>query len=267
MSKKVFKHPKHWQLPSYQLFEFKKKKFTYCVVIPVLNEGKKIQKQLTQMRRFTKVVDIILADGDSKDGALNRTFLRSAGVRSLLIKKDVGKQATQLRMAFAYAIGEGYKGIIQVDGNNKDGIEAIPKFIQALQEGYDYVQGSRFIKGGKAINTPPVRWIGIRFITSPILSFAAKYWYTDVTNGFRAYSRKYLLHSEVKPFRNIFDSYALNFYLCVRAKQLGLKTKEIPVSRIYPKGKVPTKMSSIKGQLGLLQEVVKTARGRYHPKH
>ena len=37
----------------------------------------------------------------------------------------------------------------------------IPKFIEKLEQGYDFVQGSRFIKGGKAINTPFIRHISV----------------------------------------------------------------------------------------------------------
>ena len=79
-------------------------------------------------------------------------------------------------MAFAYALRQGYDGILQIDGNNKDGFEAIPEFIKGLQEGYDYVQGSRFIKGGVATNTPWARWFGVRFLASPILSIGSGFW-------------------------------------------------------------------------------------------
>lgn len=255
-----------WELPEFEKFELSKKKNKYCVCIPVINEGKKIQKQLSEMSRYSNDLDIIICDGGSTDNSLNRSFLKKTKVRSLLIKKSSGKQATQLRMGFSYALNEGYEGIIQIDGNGKDGVSALKNFIHELDNGYDYVQGSRFIKGGKHKNTPLIRWIGVRLITSPILSIAAKHWYTDITNGFRAYSRKYLLDNRVQPFRNIFEVYSLNFYLCVRASQIGLKTKEIPVARIYPKGKVPTKMKGHKGQILLLWEVVLTAIGYYNPK-
>jgi len=182
-----------WQLPKFEITEFRKKGSKYCVCIPVKNEGQNIQKQLRKMKKYSLLADIIVADWGSKDSSLNTNFLKKQNLRALLMKKSGGKQSTQLRMAFAYALKQGYAGIIQIDGNNKDGVGAIPIFVKALDNGYDYVQGSRFIRGGKSKNTPLKRWFGIRFVTSPILSFASGYWYTDVTNGFRAYSRKYLL--------------------------------------------------------------------------
>lgn len=256
---------KGWEVPIFEIHEFHKKQTKYCICIPVLNEGEKIKKQLQRMKPFSKMADVILCDGDSTDKSMDIAFLKKQNVRTLLIKKSSGKQGTQLRIAFNYALQEGYDGIIQIDGNNKDGVETIPQFIKALDEGFDYVQGSRFIKGGEAINTPPMRYLAVRFIAAPLLSLGAKYWYTDVTNGFRGYSRKYLLHPKVQPFRDIFKSYELNMYLTVRANQVGLKTKEIPVSRKYAKGKVHTKISLFEGNSNFLISQIKAALGFYNP--
>lgn len=257
---------KNWQLSKHDIQTFFPKKTKYCICIPVINEGGKIKKQLKKMKPFSKIVDIIITDKGSTDGSADPKFLKSQNVRSLITLKQSGRQGTQLRAAFAFALNEGYEGILQIDGNNKDGVNAIPKFIKALDDGFDYTQGSRFIAGGKAINTPLARWIGVRFIAAPALSLAAKYWYADVTNGFRAYSRKYLLDPRVQPFRDVFIGYELNLYLTIRANQLGFKTKEIPVLRRYPKGKVPTKISKIKGNWDFLLTIFKTASGYYHPK-
>lgn len=257
---------KKWQLPKFEIHEFRKKSTKYCICIPVLNEGENIKKQLQKMLPYSKMADIIIADWGSTDGSTDKKSLKKMNIRTLLTMKSPGRQGTQLRMGFAYAIKQGYQGIIQIDGNNKDGVEAIPNFIEALDEGFDYVQGSRFIKGGKAINTPPMRYLAVRFLAAPVLSLGALFWYTDVTNGFRGYSKKYLLHPKVQPFRDIFVQYEFNMYLTVRANQLGLKTKEIPVSRIYPKGKVHTKISFLKGNLDFLLAQIKAASGFYNPK-
>lgn len=254
-----------WQLPKFEINEFRKKSTKYCICIPVLNEGEKIKKQLEKILPFSKKADIIIADWGSSDGSTNQEYLKKMHVRTLLIMKNPGAQGTQLRMGFSYCLREGYAGIIQIDGNNKDGVEAIPKFIEGLDEGFDYLQGSRFIKGGEAINTPPLRWLSVRLIAAPLLSLGAGFWYTDVTNGFRGYSKKYLLNPGVQPFRNVFERYEFNMYLTVRANQLEFRTKEIPVSRIYPRGKIHTKISFLKGNLFFLIAMLKSAFGKYNP--
>ena len=257
---------KNWDLPKFELVEFKKRKNKYCLCIPVINEGNRIIKQLKNLKSYTKIVDILILDGDSTDNSLKRSFLKKIGISALLIKKSVGRQSTQLRMGFAYAMQQEYEGIIIMDGNGKDGPEAIPRFIKALDQGYGYIQGSRFLKGGKAINTPPLRWIGIRLLFSPILSIPSLFWFTDITNGFRACSRQYLLNSKLNPFREIFSKYELLFYLPVRAKQIGFKVCEIPVTRGYPKNEIPSKIKSFSSHINLLSTVLKTALGFYNPK-
>lgn len=252
-------------MPKYELTELQRKKTKYCICIPVLNEGEKIKKQLEKLKPYSQYADIIIADWGSSDGSTNPKLLRRMKIRALLTLKNSGRQGSQLRMAFSYALKEGYKGVIQIDGNNKDGVEAVLDFIKALDDGFDYVQGSRFIRGGVAINTPPLRYLAVRLLASPILSLGARHWYTDVTNGFRGYSEKYLTHPKVQPFREIFVNYEFNMYLTVRANRLGLKTKEIPVSRKYAKGKVHTKISFLKGNFNFLLSQIKAALGYYNP--
>ena len=131
-----------------------------------------------------------------------------------------------------------------IDGNNKDSIEDVPKFIEKLEHGYDFVQGSRFIKGGHAVNTPFVRTIAVRLIHAPVISLTAHQHFTDTTSAYRAYSRRYLEDKRVQPLRDVFMTYELLAFLSVRATQIGMKVCEVPVTRAYPKkGKTPTKIS------------------------
>ena len=188
-------------------------------------------------------------------------------MNTLLVKQDEGKQGAQLRMGIWWALERGYKGIITIDGNNKDSIEDVPKFIEKLEEGYDFIQGSRFMKGGRAINTPVVRFISVQLIHAPIISLTAHQRFTDTTNAYRGYSARYLKDDRVQPLRDIFMTYELLAYLSVRATQIGMKACEVPVTRAYPKkGKTPTKISFFKGNSDLMKILLKNARGAYDPK-
>ena len=91
--------------------------------------------------------------------------------------------------------------------------------------------------------------------------------FTDTTNAYRAYSRRYLTDIRVQPLRDIFMTYELLAYLSVRATQIGMKACEIPVTRAYPKtGKTPTKISFLKGNSELLRILFKNMQGAYNPK-
>jgi glycosyltransferase involved in cell wall biosynthesis len=265
----VLQH-KEWDVPSFEVTILSARKNKYCLVIPVINEGNRLIDQLTSTlsHNHSQSLDIIIADGGSNDGSTTAEILSQYQVNTLLVKKDTGKLSAQLRMAYAWALEAGYEGIITIDGNGKDGTEALPKFIQALEDGYDYVQASRFLPGGEGINTPLSRLFAIRLIHAPILSLAAGKWLTDTTQGFRAYSARYLLHPKVQPFRKIFISYELLAYLSVRASQLGMKVKELPTRRAYPdNGKIPTKISGFSGNFGLMKVLMATLLKQYHPKH
>lgn len=254
-------------VPKFESKEYEAKKTKYCVCIPIINEGERIIKELERAQNFgiDKIVDIIICDGGSTDGCTDSERLKHLGVNTLLIKKDIGKQGAQLRMGFWWALERGYEGIITIDGNNKDSIEDIPKFIDKLEDGYDFVQGSRYIEGGKAINTPLIRHISVNLIHAPIISLTAKHRFTDTTNAYRAHSKKYLTHERVKPFRDVFMTYELLAYLSTRCTQIGLKACEVPVTRKYPKnGKTPTKISFFKGNSSLLKILFKNLKGDYN---
>lgn len=254
-------------VPGYEIISCKEKSSKYCVLIPIINERQNIELELNRAMASNafSCCDCIICDGGSTDGSNDPSFLSSLGVTTLLIKKTAGKQGAQLRMGFDYALNAGYEGFITIDGNNKDSIEDLKSFVDKLEEGYDLVQGSRFIEGGEEINTPLFRKIMVKFIHAPIISLTAHKRFTDTTNAYRAYSKKYITDERVDLFRDIFDGYELLAYTSTRATQIGLKACEIPVKREYPKGKVPTKIKGFKGNFVLLKILFLNMFGYYKP--
>ena len=255
-------------VPKFESFEYNGKTKDYVVLIPIINEGERIRKELERAQKagVSSFADIVICDGGSTDGCTEESLLRSLDVNTLLVKQDTGKQGAQLRMGIWWALERGYQGVVTIDGNNKDSIEDVPRFIEKLKEGYDFIQGSRYIKGGHAENTPVIRDLAIRIIHAPVISLTAHQRFTDTTSAFRAYSKKYLTDERVQPLRDVFVTYELLAYLSVRATQLGMKACEIPVTRSYPKGeKAPTKISFFKGNSNLLKILFRNARGVYNP--
>jgi hypothetical protein len=255
-----------WEVPAHEVALHAPRAHRHALVIPVINEGERIRGQLRRIAEARLPVDVVIADGGSTDGSLDAGFMREVGVRAVLTKTGPGKLSAQLRMAYAWCLRQGYAGIVTIDGNGKDGVEAVAAMVAKLGEGCDYVQGSRYLPGGAAENTPLERTIANRVIHAPMLSIAGRHWFTDTTNGFRAYSAAYLLHPDVQPFREVFSVYNLLFYLTVRAGQLGLRVAHVPVERRYPDdGKVPTKIGGFASKLALLKETFVAATGGYTP--
>jgi dolichol-phosphate mannosyltransferase len=254
-----------WAVPDFTFTEWGERRTAYALCVFVLNEGERIRAQLERMQPLAKQVDIILADGGSSDGAVAPDILVRHGVRALLTKRGPGKLSAQMRMALAYTLERGYEGAVVIDGNNKDDPSAVPAFLQLLTAGYDHVQGSRYVPGGRAINTPWSRHLAMKYLHAPLLSLAAGFRYTDTTNGFRAYSRRLLLDERVAPFREVFSGYELHYYLAIQAARLGFHVCETPVTRAYPRGQTPTKIHGMRGNLSILRTLGKACLRQYDP--
>ncbi len=255
-----------WQLPEFREDMLRPKEHAYALVIPILNEGDRIRRQLRSICLHAPRVDIVIADGGSDDAALDPAILDETGVRAVLTKCGPGRLSAQLRMAYAWCLLQGYDGIVTMDGNDKDGVEGIAAMVSCLEGGCDYAQGSRYLPGGESRNTPLRRTIANRLIHAPLLSMAGRHRFTDTTNGFRGYSARYLRDPRVLPFRDIFVNYELLFYLTVRAGQIGMRVCDVPVRRVYPKGQpTPTKIAGLGSYGALFSQTVSAALGRFAP--
>lgn len=254
-------------VPEYRVDFSHHKSKEYALIIPVINEGKRILSLLSKLQKLSihTLVDIIIIDGGSTDGSLEFSKLKLFGVESLLTKIGQGKLSAQLLCAYDYCLHRGYHGILTIDGNDKDDPKDIPFFIDKLKMGYDFVQASRFVEGGYSENTPLSRLFAIKLIHAPILSFVSGFNWTDTTQGFRAYSARMLFSEKIQIFRDYFKDYELLAYLSYIAPKLGFKCIEVGTSRIYPKGDIPTKISGVRGNLKLIKTLWDVCRGGFNP--
>lgn len=208
----------------------------YLVFIFAFNEGTKLASQLSKFPPAgERAFDIMIGDDGSDDGSVNASLIEKYGVRGIVrLDRNRGLSANIKGGLHWFLSRAEYEGVIMMNGNDKDDPEAIPRFIRKLREGYDYVQGSRFLPDGTAENTPALRHFGIRFVHGPLFSLAAGKWMTDTTNGFRAFSRSYLSSRKIHIFQEAFQKYEVEQYLGCRAIQLKFACCEIPVARRYP---------------------------------
>ena len=255
------------KIPDHRIDFWQHKTKRYCLIIPVINEGDRIRTFIRRLNEQAvhQLVDIIIVDGGTTDGSLQKNDLQDSNIRGMLTKLGGGKLSAQLRVAYGFALENEYEGIITIDGNNKDDPAAIKDFVEALDQGYDFVQASRFVPGGRHSNTPLSRYLAIKLIHAPLLSWASGFAWTDTTQGFRAYSARALIDNRVNPFRDIFMDYELLAYLSYRLPKLNYRCIELPTVRDYPEGVVPTKISAFRGNFALIKTLGKTCLGCYNP--
>jgi dolichol-phosphate mannosyltransferase len=239
------------------------------LIIPVLNEGERIMNQLSEIIQIKKRnFDVVIVDGGSTDGSISSMLTSYSNLlRTVLVVPDSKGLSHQLRVAFEYCLRENYEYFVTMDGNNKDDVNGIELIIKKLEDGFEYIQGNRFLSTHGSRSTPLHRTLAIKLIHDPVVSVAARKKFTDTTNGFRGFSRSLLENRKVNIFRNIFVKYELITYIPIRVGQLKLKSCDVPVIRSYPlNSKIPTKISGFKNHFNLINTLFLSAIGYYNPK-
>jgi len=204
-------------------------KYKKIAVIPAFNEEDRLGKILDKFS--TEIIDKVLV---VDDGSTDRTAeeARNRGVRVISQEKRTGVGAA-IRRGIDYAIENGYDIIVVMAANGKDNPEEIPLLLKPIiTDQADYVQGSRYLKGGRSDNTPFLRILAIKMYT---LMWSLLLWrrFTDVTNGFRAYRRTLFDDKRINLWQDWLDTYELEYYLHYQVVKLGYRFKEVPVSKIY----------------------------------
>ncbi len=222
----------------------------YLLGTCVLNEGEKIKRVITKLKDFGQF-DILLIDDGSSDGAVGQLRHPSLSV----IRNEVNRGAGfALRQMFDYALQNGYEAIFFISGNDKDDPRDLEKLIKAIEEGADFVQGSRYLKGGGFGRMPFYRRVATQFFHPWLFSLMTGRWITDSTNGFRAIRLKILKDHQVDVHQTWLDRYELEPYLFYKAIKLGYRVKEVPVTKIYPpRQEGYSKMKPITGWWSILR--------------
>ena len=251
-------------VPDYEVNLCSERRHRYVVYIFAFNERPLLTKLLDQFpppqaRNF----DLMLGDDGSTDGTAAPDMVAKYGIRGVTRLKRNSGLSQNIKAALDWLPGENYDGVILMNGNNRDGPDAIHNFIRKLDEGYGYVQGSRFAPGGRHVNTPWIRFFAIRLVHAPLFSLASLKWMTDTTNGYRAFSMAFLKDSRVDAFQPGFVKYEIEQYLGWKAIRLGYKTTEIGVSRVYPVGQFTSHIRPGWGWVSMFKPLIMLLFRRY----
>ncbi len=213
------------------------KKQKILAFIPVYNEEKRIANVLAKFPE--NVVDeVLVVDDGSTDNSLN--IIKKFNVTVMSNEKKVGI-GVGIKKAVTYAIDNNFDIFVIMAGNGKDDPREIPTLLEPiLKEDYDYVQGSRHLKGpGYKKHIPLSRLLAVRLFTL-IWRLATGFPATDASNGFRAYKLK--IFKDINIFQDWLDTYELEYYIYYSVIKKNYRIKEVPVSKDYPSKKQYTKI-------------------------
>ena len=205
-------------------------------IIPVYRERGKIGKVL---ERFEDgyVDEICLVLDDPEPVILREIEDSRETLRTPIVtirnqeRKGIGYA---IKQGYDYALSHGYDLIVVMAGNGKDDPKEIPRMTKPiLEDGFEYVQGSRFLPGAHHEKNPILRGIFSRLF--PFLwTWATGVRCTDVTNGFRAYTTSLLKDPRIDVWQDWLDRYELEYYVHYKALTLGYGFTERPISKTYP---------------------------------
>ena len=202
-------------------------------------------------------VDYLIVDDCSTDGTTEViASFQPQGVKTARHTQHKGVGAA-IKTAIQYALDHGYEILVIMAGNDKDNPNEIASLVAPLvEEGYDFVQGSRYLKGeGPMGDMPYYRKVATK-LHPWLMSLFTQRKITDSTNGFRAIRLSILKDARINWRQDWLDAYELEPYLLFKTIKLGYRYTEAVVTKIYPPKKLGyTKMKPLTGWWSILRPV------------
>jgi len=188
---------------------------TVSLVVPARNEARNIPWVFEQIPRC--VDEVILVDGDSRDATLRMAAQCLPTVRSVR-QRGPGK-GSALRTGFQAATGS---YIVMMDADGSMSPAEIPHYLHFLDNGYDFVKGSRFVAGGGSQDLTLIRSLGNRALLTLVNQlYGARL--TDLCYGFCAFRRSFLDELDLRS-----TGFEIEAEMIAHALRSGLRIAEVP---------------------------------------
>ncbi|HTC85515.1 MAG TPA: glycosyltransferase family 2 protein [Candidatus Acidoferrum sp.] len=213
-----------------------------AVAIPALNEAGKIGRVLDKMPRDGRFEAIVVDDGSS-DGTGDEARAHGAAV---VIRHEIrGGVGAAIRDGWLMGLARERPYLALVSGDDQhEPAELAGALDLLLSSGADYVQGSRWMPGGKVVGSTGGRGFGTR-LYSILFSILAFRRVSDATNGFRVFKSSILEDPGIDLSQSWLDSYDLEPYVLFKAIRRH-KVMEYPCTVIYHRTEGYTKMRGLR---------------------
>lgn len=161
------------------------------VVIPARNEEGCIASTVdhlhSELRRQNVPHEIVVVDDASGDATWTKVFDLSKTISELRAFKNPSSPGFGTAIIHGFEMMKGDAVVIMM-ADDSDDCSDVVRYWQKLNEGYECVFGSRFIKGGRAINYPVLK-LAVNRLANLFLKFLFNIRLNDTTNAFKAYRR------------------------------------------------------------------------------
>jgi len=135
------------------------------IIVPVFNERRIIeitaQRIMAVFKNIDDDVELLFIDDNSPDGTAEEVIRVSKSIPEVRLIQHGKKEGIGAAHRAGYEAAVG-KYILCIDADLSQTPEDLLKIKQKLDEGYDLVIGSRYMKDGKQLGKSPLRDIGSR---------------------------------------------------------------------------------------------------------
>ncbi|HDP33669.1 MAG TPA: glycosyltransferase family 2 protein [Candidatus Hydrogenedentes bacterium] len=169
----------------------KKNSLLYSILIPAYNEAENIGVTLEGLASALRAEEIpfelLVVNDNSTDNTPETLAAMAASLPELRVVHNTppGGLGRAIRCGLAHFKGE-VVAIVMADRSD-DPADVVACY-RKIEEGYDCVFGSRFVKGGAVAQYPPVKLVANRIVNHAMrLLFMTRF--NDLTNAFKVYRR------------------------------------------------------------------------------
>jgi glycosyltransferase involved in cell wall biosynthesis len=188
--------------------------YSVSVVIPTMNEAENLPHVLPHIP--SDMLELVIVDGASTDGTVDVARALWPGVK-IVRQRGVGK-GNALLAGFEACEGD---IIVMLDADGSTDPAEIPRFVDSLTHGFDFVKGSRYCEGGGSSDLTPLRSLGNRVLTGLVNRLFGTA-YTDLCYGYCAFWRGSL----ASLFLDC-DGFEIETLMNIRAARAGLRVAEV----------------------------------------
>ncbi len=198
------------------------------VIIPTYNERENIQSIIKAVLKHDRF-DVLVIDDGSPDGTPEVVRQMKAAEKRVFLLERAGKLGlgTAYVAGFKWGLEHGYDYFIEMDADGSHDPEALPSFVRQMEKGFDMVIGSRYLN--KAISV--VGWDFRRLMLSKFGNYYSSWILglrlTDLTSGFRCYSRKALESLDLAAIHSA--GYGFQIEMAYRVAVAGCRVGEVPI--------------------------------------
>lgn len=219
------------------------------IILPTYNEKENIEKIISILEDevFPKITSwnlgILVADDNSPDGTAKVVKDLMHKYKNLAINQGEkrGLGAAYVR-GMTYAIEKMNADVVfELDSDLQHDPKKVPQFLKKIDEGYDFVIGTRYSAGGSIPSTWGIHRKFLSVFGNLLIRFIFMRWYIhDWTGGYRAFTKDVFLKEKEKIKK--FTGYHFQVGTLINVIHDGYKVAEVPFhfsDRTAGKSKIP----------------------------